>query len=56
MSYYEDVLEDHNERLGFDPESPMESGNSDCNEGKHRSRNFHFKAKSGDNVRTKLIP
>jgi hypothetical protein len=55
MSYYEDVLGDHNERLGFDAEG-CGTGNSDCSEGKFRSRNFHFKAKSGDNVSEKISP
>jgi hypothetical protein len=49
MSFYDDVLEDHNDRLGFNPENPTETGLSDCTEGKFREHSAHLKAVSGDN-------
>jgi len=37
MSQYDEVLEDHNDRMGFNPEEPRDGSNSDCSEGKLRS-------------------
>jgi len=49
MSFYDDVLEDHNDRHGFNAEEPMGGGLNGTSEGKLREREVHFKAKSEDN-------
>ena len=49
-SFYDDVLKSNNDRMGFNAEKPASTSIAGCNEGKLRSYNASFKAKSGDNV------